>query len=289
MRRLALGTVQFGLDYGIANSHGQVPVSLIHDMLDVASHAGIDTLDTAIAYGESELCLGQAGVDNFRVVTKLPAAPADCADVGAWVREQLAGSLNRLNVQRVYGLLLHRPDQLLEVFGERLYAALNELKHEGTVEKIGISIYSPDELPRLLQDYQVDIVQAPFNIIDRRLHTSGWLSRLHGAGVEIHARSCFLQGLLLMPVSAVPEKFSRWSDLLTRWYRWLNEQDVSALEACLSFSLSHREIDRVVVGADNMAQLMEIVKIANRPWCPVFPELSSEDEELINPAKWTNL
>ena len=118
MTRLALGTAQFGLPYGIANQAGQVSRKDVSAMLQLAASNGIDTLDTAIAYGESEKSLGQAGTQGFRVVTKLPALPDDCPQVIPWVSEQVDASFTRLGVSSVYGLLLHRPEQLLRQIGE---------------------------------------------------------------------------------------------------------------------------------------------------------------------------
>ena len=129
--RLALGTAQFGLPYGIANQAGQVSRKEVSAMLQLAVSNGIDTLDTAIAYGESEVALGQAGTQGFNVVTKLPALPDDCLDVISWVMEQVDASFTRLGVSSVYALLLHRPEQLLGPLGKELYEALYALKERG--------------------------------------------------------------------------------------------------------------------------------------------------------------
>ncbi|MFZ4536855.1 aldo/keto reductase [Propionivibrio sp.] len=289
MNRLALGTAQFGLPYGIANQAGQVTRQQAKAMLTLASTNGIDTLDTAIAYGDSEACLGAVGTDGFKLVTKLPALPDGCLEVSAWVRQQVAASMLRLGVSAVYGLLLHRPDQLLGPSGAALYQALQVLKDNGQVQKVGISIYSPSELRALMPQYHFDLVQAPFNLLDRRLYSTGWMQRLHDAGVEVHTRSAFLQGLLLMALGDIPAKFAPWSDLWHRWHRWLADRNVSAVQACLAFPLSFPEIDRLVVGADSPSQLAQIMNAAN--WQPTsdLPDFQCEDENLINPAHWTTL
>ena len=125
--RLALGTVQFGLRYGVANTSGQVSLDEVTAILQQAWAAGVDTLDTAIAYGESEQRLGEIGVEGWRVVSKLPAMPSDPSDIGGWVEDAVECSLRRLNIDCLYGLLLHRSQQLLEPRGEDLYASLVEL------------------------------------------------------------------------------------------------------------------------------------------------------------------
>lgn len=289
MNRLALGTVQFGLPYGIANQAGQVSRLDANNMLQLAAANGIDTIDTAIAYGESESCLGKVGVQDFKLVTKLPAVPDSCTDISGWVESQVAGSLTRLGVNTVYGLLLHRPQQLLEAGGGALYQSLQEIKQTGRVKKIGVSVYSPDELAELTQRYRFDLVQAPFNLVDRRLSASGWLPRLKDEGIEIHTRSAFLQGLLLMSQGAIPDKFSSWSVLWGKWHGWLLHRDISAVQACLAYPLSFPEIDRVVVGADSVNQLQQIISAANGVVPDSFPDLHCENENLINPAQWSKL
>ena len=287
--KVALGTAQFGLPYGIANQDGQVTRLAAKAMLQLAAANGIDTLDTAIAYGESEACLGEVGVQGFKLVTKLPAVPDGCADVSSWVEEQVAASLSRLGVGVVYGLLLHRPQQLLESGGKALYQALQGLKETGQVQKVGVSVYAPNELVAISTQYRLDLVQAPFNLVDRRLHTSGWLHRLKDCGVEVHTRSAFLQGLLLMPQASIPDKFAPWLDLFGKWHEWLEHHTASAVQACLAFPLSFPEIDRVVVGADNAGQLEQIISLITRVSPDGFPDLRCEDESLINPARWSKL
>jgi aryl-alcohol dehydrogenase-like predicted oxidoreductase len=258
-------------------------------MLQFAAANGINTLDTAIAYGDSESCLGDLGVCNFNIVTKLPALPKNCADVSSWVQHQVSMSLSRLGVSKVYGLLLHRSEQLLGSSGVALYHALQALKEAGQVQKLGISIYSPAELDVLMPRYRVDLIQAPFNLVDQRLCSSGWLERLKEDDVEIHTRSSFLQGLLLMSESELPGKFSSWAGLWHTWHKWVLENESSAVQACLAFPLSYSEIDRVVVGADSQSQLEQIVIAANKLLQTDLPDINCDDEKLINPVNWPSL
>lgn len=285
-KRIALGTVQFGLPYGIANQSGQVNRNETATILEHAWSAGLDTLDTAIAYGESEQRLGEIGVEKWQVISKLPAIPKSCADVADWTRKMVFGSLERLEILSLYGMLLHRSQQLHGPQGDVLYHSLVELKEQGLVEKIGVSIYSPDELDALWPHFQFDLVQAPFNIMDRRLATSGWLKRLHQAGTEVHVRSVFLQGLLLMEAENRPAAFDRWQTHWDQWDRWLTNQAQTPLQACLGFVLSHTEIDRVVIGIDNLKQLQEILSVANSSAIPVPGSLATDDLQLLNPSNW---
>jgi aryl-alcohol dehydrogenase-like predicted oxidoreductase len=288
MNRLALGTVQLGLPYGIANQAGQVSRSEAGLMLAYAESCGISIIDTAIAYGDSETCLGAIGVKGFKVVTKLPSAPndIDIANVRNWVHNQVTASLRRLDVTKLYGLLLHKPGQLLGRFGAPLAGALLELKAQGLIDKLGVSIYAPEELEAIDHIFQIELVQAPFNLLDRRLLTSGWLGHLKERDIEVHTRSAFLQGLLLMPMASIPSGFEQWAELLQTWHQWLAKNDISALQACLSFSLSHPEINRVVVGADSVVHLKQIIAAVSRDIELELPNLNCEDLNLIDPSYW---
>lgn len=289
MSRIALGTAQFGLHYGVANHIGKTPSDEVNSILALAKKSGIDTLDTAIAYGDSEQSLGNVGVDHFKVVSKLPESPIHLPNIESWVLEQIEASLNRLGSDKLYGLLLHRPSQLLEPQGQKFYKALQSLKQLNLVEKIGISVYSPNELDLLIPRYQFDIVQAPLNLIDKRLLNSGWSKKLFQLGTEIHTRSSFLQGLLLMNPSEIPTKFSRWSPLFVKWHNYLKQKNINAVEACIAYALSIPDIHRVIIGVDSTQQLNEIIKLTNQNSSIAVPDISCDDELLINPSNWSQL
>ena len=287
--KLALGTAQFGLAYGIANTEGQVTAEAAVKILSRARLAGMDTIDTAIAYGESEQRLGEAGVKGWQIVSKLPALPDGCGDVQAWVATNVDESLERLKVPHLRGLLLHRPGQLLGTNGRQLYQSLLQLKDTGKVEKIGISIYDPSELDDLCAQHVFDLVQAPFNVFDRRLATSGWLHRLHAQGVEIHVRSAFLQGLLLSAAAKSPAGFERWAVLWSSWRAWITGAGSNQLSAALGHVLSYPEISRVVVGVDSLGQLNEILACAESAKQRAPDTLATTDPDLLNPARWPAL
>jgi aryl-alcohol dehydrogenase-like predicted oxidoreductase len=284
--RLALGTAQFGMSYGIGNRDGQISLTTSKSMIELARASGIKTLDTAVAYGDSETRLGEIGVADFNIVSKLPPVPNYCMNVDEWVQVQVRNLLARLRMESIHGLLLHRPDQLLEEQGKELYLALQRVKSAGQVKKIGVSVYSPEQLSALIPIYLFDIIQAPLNLVDRRLHSSGWLSRLKNEGVEVHTRSAFLQGLLLMSPIAIPTRFGQWAFLWSKWSDWLAKHDKTPVEACLAYPLSLQEVDCVVVGADSVGQLSEILIASIGDANLNFPDLQCDAEDLINPARW---
>ena len=283
--RLALGTAQFGLRYGIANRTGQVAHGEAARIVERARSAGLDTIDTAIAYGDSESTLGEVGVAAWCIVSKLPPIPPGVADVEEWVERLLTESLGRLRVPALYGLLLHRSADLAGPHGDAIARALQSARQRKLVSKIGVSIYSPDELDALADRFAPDLVQSPYNVIDRRLETSGWLARLRNSGVEVHTRSAFLQGLLLMN-DGRPAGFGRWDPLWVKWNEWLRDTGIDPVRACLGFALHNARIDRVVIGVDDSAQLQEILDVVDQPFIEPPPELSSDDRDLVEPTRW---
>ena len=287
--RLALGTAQFGIRYGIYNSTGKVTQKEGKAILKHAAVAGINTIDTAVIYGDSELVLGKIGVQDFEVITKLPEIPEHITDIEGWVIKTITESVSRLGIDRLYGLLLHRPSQLLTSKGVKILAALRSLKESAIVKKLGVSVTSPSEFDALFAVYDFDVVQCPLNLVDRRLVNSGWLKKLNALGVEIHTRSIFLQGLLLMPRHTIPSKFNAWNNLWDNWDRWLRVMKISPIDACLSYVLSFSDIDKVVVGVETHLQLEEIIKAASNNSINSYPDINSDVDDLINPTNWNIL
>ena len=287
--KLALGTVQFGQRYGVANKVGQVPAAEAKAILEYAASNGIGMLDTAIGYGDSEQRLGEIGIRDWQVVSKIPAVPGGCGDIRDWVIKSVQGSLQRLGIRKLYAVLLHKPQQLLGVDGGQIYAGLQQLKESGLVQKIGVSIYDPAELDELFRGYEFDVVQAPFNLLDRRLIDSGWMSRLATKGTELHVRSIFLQGLLLMPPGERPAKFNRWQVHWSAYNEWLRSCELTPLQACLRYSLSFSEVARVIVGVETTGQLQAIVE-ATGGLLPAPPSaVQAHDCDLLNPSVWATL
>lgn len=284
--KLALGTAQFGLKYGIANHCGKVPYDVVEQLLESASDSGILTLDTAIAYGESEKNLGLQNLQGFSVISKLPEIPNDCINITNWVERQVLASLSRLQIDSLDALLLHRPIQLLQSEGQELYEAMVRLKEQGIVNRIGISVYGPKEVHELINNFDFDIVQAPMNIFDRRMETTGLLNQLKNAGIEVHIRSAFLQGLLLMSEEKIPTYFHPWIDLFSAYHNWLRKNNISPLQACLSYLNQHPNIDQIIVGVDSLEQLKEIISAIDKPTQEIPDFLQSIDENLINPSRW---
>ena len=185
--------------------------------------------------------------------------------------------------------MFHKQNQLLDKNNNILWKIINKLKNQGLIEKIGYSIYEPIELERFVLDFPPDIIQALYSILDRRLKLSGWLSRLQLNGTEIHARSVFMQGLLLMDKKQRPKKFNRWENFWQIWEQFLEHERLSALEACLSFVKNEKEIDKIVIGVDSLQHLNQILTCQHIKQFDFPRELEISDLDLINIPNWNNL
>ena len=284
--KLALGTVQFGLDYGISNKEGKTSRVEAQRILNLAKTSNLDTLDTAATYGDSEQVLGLIGVAGWKVVSKIPPLPKDEVNGKQWVLDHVRQSLERLHIDCLGGLLLHSAADLLRAEGRDIAAGLQQAKMEGLVSKVGYSIYTPDSLTELVKVMPPDLVQAPLNVLDQRLARSGWLGRLVELGVEVHIRSVFMQGLLLMSREKRPPAFDKWNELWQQWDAIVGGRSETALALCLGFAKTHPGISRIVVGVESRAHLEQLQEIWE--WAAPFDAtgLACDDPQLVEPSNW---
>ena len=285
--KLALGSANFGLDYGVANHSGRISESELADILSFAQEACIEVIDTAQAYGDSESRIGSLCNDTqFKCITKIGAEFAKGSrdhNVSSSVKQ----SCRRLNQSRLYAVMLHRPEVLFGDQGREIVRELQILKEQGIISKVGVSIYSPEFLTVISEVIKLDIVQVPFNLFDQQILSSGWSEKLKSNGVEIHTRSVFLQGLLLMSRSSLPNYFSKhWPANFDAWYKFLNYTRANPSEVALKFALQQDWIDKIVVGVDSVSQLKTLTEIEKSSESIDFPLLGCDDPNLINPSKW---
>ena len=292
--KLGIGTAQFGLDYGISNRDGQTPLVEVAAILRYAREAGLTVIDTAHGYGESETMLGgvlPAG-HSFRIVTKTPAFPSRPVrpEDAAELERSFLMSLEKLAQRSIAGLLAHSADDLLTPGGDLLHARLMELKARGLVGKIGASVYSGEQIEALLERYEIDIIQLPVNAMDQRLIASGRLSKLKKRGIEVHARSIFLQGLLLMAPEDAPSYFDPLRPLLRRYHECVRERGLTPEEAAFCFITGVSGIDHVIIGVNRLDQLVLNVAAFRKTYAPETREalgrFSIDDPRFLNPALW---
>jgi len=282
LQRLGLGTVQFGLDYGISNEIGRTQEAEVARILAEADRLGLRVLDTAPGYGEAEQVLGRAlpAGCRFDIVTKTRRGAE------ATVTADFDRSCRLLQRPNLYGLLVHHAEDLLGAEGGRLMDRLIELKRSGRVRKIGVSVYAGGQIDALLDRFTIDLIQVPINVFDQRLIHSGHLSKLKQAGVEIHARSVFLQGLLLMAADRLPSHFNGIRTTVRAYHDTLAAHGLSLAAGALGFVRSLQELDVILVGVNSLDHLNENVSAFQAEARIDYSGFAIADESIINPQNW---
>lgn len=285
--KLGLGAAQFGMQYGISN-HKRCSKAEVAEILNKAALNDIFFVDTAPGYGESEELLGELFPENnlFKIITKIPSLGDNGYERGM-LFNTLKSSLAKLKVQSVYGLLMHNANDLLLGNGQKIWGEMQELKALGLVKKIGVSVYTGEEIEQLTNLYSLDLIQLPLNVFDQRLLNNGYLSDLKKMEVEIHARSIFFQGLLLMELNNIPCFFDPIKVNFENYHRWLIKNNISRLQAALSFIAKIKEVDLALVGINSLEHLKEILS------CKVieldldhFSRFSIQNDLMLNPSVW---
>lgn len=281
--KLALGTVQFGTDYGVSNISGQTPQSQINQIIELAKAASIETIDTAAAYGDAEARLGHCDLSSFNVVSK--AKPiTNKSTIEQCITNDLEKTLEDLKLSAIYSLLLHNADDF-NLYPE-LKTILKNKKRQGLVKKVGLSLYSPEQVSSEMLSF-ADIVQIPANIFDQRFDNSGMLNKFKKNNIEVHARSAFLQGLLLMSEGTWPKYFNPIRPQLIQFHQLAKKLNIQPLALALNYVLSIPQIDKIVVGVNNYSQLESIILNLDASNYEVdFAKISLQDERFINPANW---
>jgi len=293
--KLCLGTVQFGLDYGIKRA-GQPSQEDSLKMLDTATQNGICSIDTAAAYGTAEevigvfLCKKPKIREKLELTSKLASnALIDIKEehYAKTIRESLLQSLSRLKVNYLDNFLLHNPAHLND---EVIVNALFDLKKEGLTKNIGASIYTPEEAIKGIES-NVDALQIPYSVFDQRMVETGVLTKAQNQNVLLYARSAFTQGLMLMDEKEVPTHLSKAKPIVRKYARFCSDHGVTRLELALAFVNQQQSISFIVFGVDNIEQLIEIidsckkhisVKVLKEAACM----FSSLNESIILPTHW---
>ena len=280
-RKLAIGAAQFGMAYGVTNVRGKVPAPEVGRILErLAATLPELVIDTSPSYGDSEEVIGrelQKLCLTASIVTKTSYMPET-------ILSTFDRSLEHLQVESIHALLDHSAHTLLGRKGDMAFQALYRLKKEGRVRKIGASVYDGEEIDALLDRYSLDLIQAPLSILDQRLIKSGHLQRVKERGLEFHARSVFLQGVLLVdPASEDLQQFTGPVRNLTAVAR---SEGLSPLQAALGFVLGRPEVDRAVIGVISCDQLDEIFASATGRTVSAPERLALTDPKLLDPRVW---
>ena len=284
IEKICLGTAQFGSSYGLTNKNNELSVEEIGEILSLAKYNGISFLDTAPTYGNAEFKLGNIDIRDWNIVTKVKIANTISTDNS--FSGSVEDSLNRLKIDNLYAVLIHNPKLFFDPQINSLLSQLSELKSKGLIQKIGVSVYDSVEVDFILGNFDIDIIQIPFNIIDGRMLENNTLDKLKRRNIEVHARSIYLQGLLLMDIKDQTQQFGNWESLWKFFNSFCIDNKITPLEACLRYVLQNPQIDRVILGIDNYSQLEETIESATGGEVNVPDELISFDDNLCNPLNW---
>ena len=284
--KICIGSANFGLRYGLKNKK-TLSDKVIKKIFSFANKNNINFIDTAISYKKSEVKIGYSNQKNLNIITKISKIPNNVKNVKKWIIDNTILSCKRLNVTRLYGLLIHNTNDLKNKNkSKEIYKAFDYLITENIVKKIGLSIYEPKELDLYFKDYDFKIVQTPINIFDRRIFTSGWLKKLKKKNIEIHARSIFLKGLLLKNSNKIDGAFLKWKKKFIFFEKWTEKNNLSKLEACIRYLKNFKEIDKVIFGINDEKELRENLCFLEKKKLNIPNYLSIKSGNILNPKKW---
>lgn len=295
--KLCLGTVQFGMDYGI---RGQKKPSLSESvsMLDYATQNGITDIDTAFAYGEAEDVVGEflskKTIDRSKLFISSKLKPNElddipCSKLKSVINEHLDRSLKRLHTDYLDSYMLHSSRY---AFNDDILEALYEVKKEGRIKHCGVSVYYPDEAKKCIESNFVDFMQLPFSVFDQRMQNEGVFDLAKKKNnTQIHARSAFIQGLILMKEDEVPPFLQGARPILAKIDKLSKKYAISRIEIALLFVKHFNAISHLVFGVDNMEQLKENINIFNRDLnVDIIKDFSNEfkdiDADIMMPSLW---
>ncbi|MEO9531423.1 MAG: aldo/keto reductase [Crocinitomicaceae bacterium] len=278
--KIAIGTVQFGLDYGISNKTGEVSQNEIKKILFAAADLGIDTIDTALAYGKSQQKLGKEDLSQFQVVSKLLALENIVSDFDT--------VLNELNLESIYGLMVHNFEKFKTTTTS--FDLFRQLKIESKVQKVGFSLNSLKELEYLFdRNINFDIIQLPYNLFDTRFEV--YFEELKARGIEVHSRSTFLQGLFFLNPTQLNDHLKPLQSSIYALQDLAFQNEMSISELALKFVLSNPYISKVVIGLESESQLRQ--NLIGLDSFESFDnlkhdlnKLASNDEFLVLPMHW---
>ncbi|MBU1850359.1 MAG: aldo/keto reductase [Nanoarchaeota archaeon] len=282
--KLALGTAQFGLDYGINNNKGQITKQEAQKILKFALEHKLNFIDTAQTYGDSELIIGEFILNNktnFKIISKFSTEKLST--------KLFDESLKRLHSNRMYGCLVHDFESFKK--NPSTWTILRKLKKEQKVKKIGFSLYYPKEVEYLLErKIPFDIIQVPFSILDQRFNELFPL--LKKKKIEIHVRSVFLQGLLFKNPNKLKGEFKRIKNKLTLLQSISKENNIPLSALCINFAALNKYIDKIVIGVDSLKNLQENVNSIKyqKKVSLIYTKLQNLkelDERIILPLNWS--
>ena len=286
INKICIGSANFGMEYGL-NKKSPLLKKDIKEIFEFLKKENTIYIDTAANYKNSEIIIGKYSTKKFKIITKIKKIPKGVNDLEKWLKNEIYTSCKKLRVNKIYGLLVHDTQDLKnKKKAKKIYKTFDILKKSKIIEKIGLSIYNPNELDLYLKNYNFEIVQAPLNIFDRRIINSGWLKKINEKGIEFFARSIFLQGLLIKDINKIDKFFSPYKKKFEKFEIWTQKLNISKVEACIRFVNSYREVDKVIVGINNKMHFFENYKFLKKDKLIVPNSLEIKSGKILNPKLW---
>lgn len=288
--KIALGTVQFGLNYGVTNTQGKVHQSEINSILNLAKKANINVIDTANAYGESETALGEyESLAEFKLITKIPTLVQESRSIAQIAQH----SISNLNQKPLHAILLHDANDLLSPDADKYFDQMLKLKADGLCHKVGVSLYTPEQMFTITARYPIELIQIPFNCFDQRFATIECRNIYSRNNIEVHARSLFLQGTLLSKRHNLHSYFNEFSSAYDDFYNLCDMLNCDPMTLALAVPQQFGFVDQAVLGVCSKLQLEQILlhysnsQQLTRLTTNQLKTLQYEDSRLINPANWS--
>ena len=286
IKKICIGSANFGMEYGL-NKKSPLLKKDIKEIFEFFKKEKNIYIDTAANYKNSEIIIGKYSTKKFKIITKIKKIPKGIKDLEKWLKNEIYISCKKLRVKKIYGLLIHDTKDLKnKKDAKKIYKTFDILKKSKIIEKIGLSIYNPNELDLYLKNYNFEIVQAPLNIFDRRIVNSGWLKKINEKGIEFFARSIFLQGLLIKDINKIDKFFLPYKKKFEKFDTWTQKLNISKVEACIRFVNSFREVDKIIVGINNKMHFFENYKFFKKDKLIVPNSLEIKSGKILNPKLW---
>lgn len=278
-RRLIIGSANFLNRYGVNNY--KVSYKEIKKITYLAKKNNIFYIDTAEDYLRNRKIFKNIN-NKFKFTTKI-SPDIDWLSL-EFCQKKLENHFGRFNNNKIETLFLHDYKILLSNNGNKIFKNLEHLKKKKLFKKIGLSIYDSKNLNYIFNNYKLDVIQCPYNIFDKRILNTGWFDKMKGLGIEVHARSIFLQGLLINKFFHTKKYFKIWEKSFLKWFKWLNDNNISATDYCLTDLLAS-DFDKIIIGINNSANLKEILNFRKINKNKLL-NMETNDLRLIDPRKW---
>jgi aryl-alcohol dehydrogenase-like predicted oxidoreductase len=287
-KKLIIGTAQLDKNYGIKKNRKKIDTQKLKSIFNFLKKKNYFYIDTARSYKGAENLLKTQDLSKFKIIGKVEKL-REKKNIYSFLKKRIMTSLNNLDIKRFEGYLIHDEADLISDKSNEIYEALLKIKNENLTRKVGVSVYNFRNALAIIKNFKLDIIQLPYNILDRRFEKKIFLKEIKKKNIEVHARSIFLQGLLLYKINKIPNYFTKYLKNLKKIDEFCEKNNLSKLEFCLNFVLQNKFIDKLVIGIEDKKNIYEISRVKYTKNNKRFPNIDSNNLNLIDPRKWKNL